>query len=44
MTAVRPTGDQLAEMLAALANPLRILIVARLARGRDYVSRLAREI
>jgi DNA-binding transcriptional ArsR family regulator len=44
MTAVRPTGDQLAEMLAALANPLRILIMARLARGRDYVSHLAREI
>jgi ArsR family transcriptional regulator len=44
MTAVRPTGDQLAEMLAALANPLRMLIVARLARGRDYVSHLAREI
>jgi DNA-binding transcriptional ArsR family regulator len=43
MTA-RPTGDELVEMLAALANPLRVLIVARLARGRDYVSHLAREI
>jgi len=43
MTA-RPTGDQLAAMLAALANPLRMLIVARLAHGRDYVSHLAREI
>jgi DNA-binding transcriptional ArsR family regulator len=44
MTEARPTGDQLVEMLAALANPLRLLIVARLARGRDYVSHLAREI
>src|SRR5215510_16078455 len=40
----RPTGDELVEMLAALANPLRLRIVARLAGGRDYVSRLAREI
>jgi ArsR family transcriptional regulator len=30
--------------LAALANPLRLRIVARLASGRDYVSHLAREI
>ena len=45
MTAARPpTGDDLVEMLAALANPLRLRIVARLARGRDYVSHLAREI
>src|SRR2546430_15357660 len=44
MTAVRPTGDELVEMLAALANPLRLRIVAKLAGGRDYVSRLAREI
>lgn len=44
MTEVRPTGDQLVEMLAALANPLRLRIVARLASGRDYVSHLAREI
>ena len=40
----RPTGDDLVEMLAALANPLRLLIIARLATGRDYVSHLAREI
>jgi DNA-binding transcriptional ArsR family regulator len=39
-----PTGDDLVEQLAALANPLRLRIVARLANGRDYVSRLAREI
>ncbi|HYU85572.1 MAG TPA: winged helix-turn-helix domain-containing protein [Kribbellaceae bacterium] len=39
-----PTGDDLVEMLAALANPLRLRIVAKLAGGRDYVSHLAREI
>jgi ArsR family transcriptional regulator len=44
MTAARPNGDELVEMLAALANPLRLRIVAALARGRDYVSHLAREI
>lgn len=44
MTERRPTGDELVEMLAALANPLRLRIVARLASGRDYVSHLAREI
>ena len=43
MTA-RPTGDDLVAMLAALANPLRLRIVAKLAGGRDYVSHLAREI
>jgi ArsR family transcriptional regulator len=42
--AVTPGGDELVEMLAALANPLRLRIVATLARGRDYVSHLAREI
>jgi DNA-binding transcriptional ArsR family regulator len=44
MTADRPTGDELVAMLAALANPLRMRIVATLAGGRDYVSHLAREI
>jgi len=44
VTASRPTGDDLVEMLAALANPLRLRIVAKLASGRDYVSHLAREI
>ena len=44
MTSARPTGDALVEMLAALANPLRLRIVAKLAAGRDYVSHLAREI
>jgi predicted transcriptional regulator len=44
MTTARPTGDDLVEMLAALANPLRLRIVAKLSGGRDYVSHLAREI
>jgi DNA-binding transcriptional ArsR family regulator len=44
MTESPPTGDDLVEMLAALSNPLRLRIVAKLAGGRDYVSRLAREI
>jgi predicted transcriptional regulator len=44
MTGGRPTGDDLVEMLAALANPIRLRIVAELTSGRDYVSHLAREI
>ena len=44
MTGARPTGDALVEMLAALANPIRLRIVATLTGGRDYVSHLAREI
>ena len=44
MTGRAPTGDDLVDMLAALANPIRLRIMARLARGRDYVSHLAREI
>jgi DNA-binding transcriptional ArsR family regulator len=40
----RPTGDDLVEVLAALANPVRLRIVAKLAGGRDYVSHLAREL
>jgi DNA-binding transcriptional ArsR family regulator len=40
-----PDGDRLLAMLAALANPHRLRIIAALATGgRDYVSRLAREI
>ena len=38
------TGDELIGLLAALANPIRVRIVARLAGGRQYVSQLAREI
>jgi DNA-binding transcriptional ArsR family regulator len=38
-------GDQLLATLAALANPHRMRIVAALAGGgRNYVSRLAREL
>src|SRR5690348_3640964 len=40
--AVGPSGDELVEILAALSNSLRLRIVARLADGRDYVSRMAR--
>ncbi|MFZ5669408.1 MAG: ArsR/SmtB family transcription factor [Pseudomonadota bacterium] len=40
-----PTGDELLAMLAALASPHRLRIVAALqSGGRNYVSRLAREI
>jgi DNA-binding transcriptional ArsR family regulator len=39
------TGDQLLAMLAALANPHRLRIVAALHKnGRTYVSALARDI
>jgi predicted transcriptional regulator len=38
-------GDRLLTILAALANPHRMRVVAALAGGgRNYVSRLAREI
>ncbi|MBH5336318.1 winged helix-turn-helix transcriptional regulator [Streptomyces pactum] len=40
-----PTGDELLKVLTALANPHRMRIVAALMDGgRNYVSRLAREI
>jgi DNA-binding transcriptional ArsR family regulator len=39
------TGDRLLAMLAALANPHRLRVVAALsAGGRNYISQLAREI
>ena len=38
------TGDDLVRVLAALANPHRLRVVATLARERNYVSRLAREL
>ena len=44
MTGDRTNGDHLVEMLAALANPIRLRILATLTAGRDYVSHLAREI
>ena len=40
----RRTGDELVELMAAHANPLRLRIVGQLAIRRDYVSQLAREI
>ncbi len=41
----RSQGDRLLATLAALANPHRMRVVAALAGGgRNYVSRLAREI
>ncbi|MBB5939449.1 ArsR/SmtB family transcription factor [Streptomyces zagrosensis] len=39
-----PTGDDLLKVLAALGNPHRMRIVAALTEGRNYVSRLARDI
>lgn len=39
------SGDQLLAMLSALANPHRLRVIAALSSGgRNYVSRLAREI
>ena len=39
------TGDQLLAVLAALASPPRLRIIAALkADGRNYVSQLAREV
>jgi ArsR family transcriptional regulator len=39
-----PSGDELLKMLAALANPQRLRIVAALSKNRNYVSQLAREL
>ncbi len=40
-----PTGDELLAILAAIANPHRLRIIAALqSGGRNYVSQLAREI
>ncbi len=45
MKAGPQSGDHLLAMLAALANPHRLRIVASLASGgRNYVSQLAREL
>src|SRR5215203_448238 len=38
------TGDRLSQMMATLANPHRLRVLAALTRGRNYVSRLAREL
>jgi ArsR family transcriptional regulator len=37
-------GDQLVRVLAALANPHRLRILAALSEGRVHVSRLARDV
>ena len=44
MTPAPLGGDELLGVLAALANPIRLRILAQLAGHRDYVSHLAREI
>jgi predicted transcriptional regulator len=38
------TGEDLLRVLATLANPHRLRVVAALAAERDYVSRLARSL
>ena len=38
------TGDGLLQVLATLANPHRLRVVAALAEERNYVSRLARQL
>jgi predicted transcriptional regulator len=38
------TGDSLLRVLSTLANPHRLRVVAALARERNYVSQLAREL
>jgi len=38
------TGNDLLRVLATLANPHRLRVVAALARERNYVSQLAREL
>lgn len=37
-------GDELLQVLATLANPHRLRVVAALAAERNYVSQLAREL
>jgi hypothetical protein len=41
MTESELTGDQLSQVMATLANPHRLRVLAALTRGRNYVSRLA---
>lgn len=38
------TGDEVLQMLAALGNPHRMRVIGALSEGRNYVSRLAREM
>lgn len=37
-------GDELTKVLAALSNPHRLRVVAAVAKERNYVSRLARDL
>jgi DNA-binding transcriptional ArsR family regulator len=38
------TGDELVRVLATLASPHRMRVLAALSGGRNYVSRLARDL
>ncbi|WP_433211947.1 ArsR/SmtB family transcription factor [Microtetraspora malaysiensis] len=38
------TGDDLVRVLATLSSPHRLRVIAALVGGRNYVSRLAREL
>ncbi|MBY8875572.1 winged helix-turn-helix domain-containing protein [Micromonospora sp. PLK6-60] len=38
------TGDELVQVLATLASPHRMRVLAALSTGRNYVSRLARDL
>jgi predicted transcriptional regulator len=44
MNPIPPSGERLLRILAALANPHRLRIIAALAEGRNYVSQLARDV
>jgi predicted transcriptional regulator len=44
VTSPGSTGDDLVLVLATLANPHRMRVVAALSRERNYVSALAREL
>ena len=44
MSSSVPTGDELVLILATLANPHRLRVVAALSREPTYVSQLAREL
>lgn len=44
MTGRRLDGDDLLRLLAALSNPHRLRILARLTEKRSYVSQLARDV
>jgi predicted transcriptional regulator len=44
MTEPGPSGDWLVEVMGTLSNPHRVRVLAHLARERNYVSGLAREL